>query len=260
MERVAALIQKLVDQHRQGLPAEQLLPTVQLLQLELSAAAAAPATSKSGKVAVVMPAGFAAMPSAYAEASAAPLAVSEPQPRISIAEKDKKYLPADAVVKKEEPKPAAPAEKKPAPVTLAKEHYGVAAHEMDEAPTLMQHAPAKLPATPTRKELHESLAEKKESLNDKLKENKKELSHHLSSGPIKDLRKGVGINDKFLFVNELFRGDEAMYERSIKTINAFHILPEAEYWINRELKVKLGWNDSKDVVQQFYAIVRRRFS
>jgi len=84
--------------------------------------------------------------------------------------------------------------------------------------------------------------------------------HTLKDAPIKDLRKGIGINDRFTFVNELFRGDDAMYERSIKTINGFHILSEAEYWINRELKFKLGWNDSKEVVQHFYQLVRRRFS
>jgi len=31
-----------------------------------------------------------------------------------------------------------------------------------------------------------------------------------------------------------------MYERSIKTINGFRILPEAEYWMERELKSSLG--------------------
>ena len=55
-------------------------------------------------------------------------------------------------------------------------------------------------------------------------------------------------------------GDEAMYERSIKTINSFHILAEAEYWIERELKVKLGWDDGKTTTQHFYQLVKRRFS
>ena len=82
----------------------------------------------------------------------------------------------------------------------------------------------------------------KESLNDRLKEEKIELAHVLKDTPIKDLRKGIGINDRFTFVNELFRGDEAMYERSIKTINAFNILSEAEYWIYRELSFKFAWN------------------
>ena len=124
---------------------------------------------------------------------------------------------------------------------------------MAESPTLTQHYA-------TKKEVHEVIAEKKESLNDRLKQEKTEVVHVLKDTPIKDLRKGIGINDRFTFVNELFRGDDAMYERSIKTINDFHVLSEAEYWINRELKFKLGWNDSKETVQHFYQLVRRRFS
>ncbi|MEI2748392.1 MAG: hypothetical protein V9E88_06515 [Ferruginibacter sp.] len=98
------------------------------------------------------------------------------------------------------------------------------------------------------------------SLNDALRENKTELSETLQESPIKDLRKGIGINDRFLFISELFRGDEAMYERSIKTINGFSIYPEAEYWIRRELKLKLGWDDKNTVVRQFDQLVKRRFS
>ena len=86
------------------------------------------------------------------------------------------------------------------------------------------------------------------------------LMEVLKETPVKDLRKAVGINDRFLFINELFRGDESMYERSIKTINSFNIYPEAEYWINRELKVKLGWNSDSIAVQHFYQLVKRRFS
>ena len=86
------------------------------------------------------------------------------------------------------------------------------------------------------------------SLNDKLKIDKTELAAVLTESAIKDLKKGIGINDRYVFVNELFRGDEAMYERSIKTINSFHILAEAEYWIERELKVKVGWDDGKSAL------------
>jgi hypothetical protein len=51
-----------------------------------------------------------------------------------------------------------------------------------------------------------------------------------------------------------------MYERSIKTINSFRIFPEAEYWIERELKVKLGWDETKESTRHFYQLVKRRFS
>jgi hypothetical protein len=89
---------------------------------------------------------------------------------------------------------------------------------------------------------------------------KKEHAEALAETPLKDLKKGIGVNDKFLFVQELFRNDEVMYERSIKTINSFNIYPEAQYWIERELKIKLGWNDEQDTVQQFYHLVKRRFA
>jgi hypothetical protein len=51
-----------------------------------------------------------------------------------------------------------------------------------------------------------------------------------------------------------------MYERSLKTINSFAIFPEAQYWIQRELKVKLGWNDRSEIVDHFHQLVRRRFA
>jgi hypothetical protein len=98
-----------------------------------------------------------------------------------------------------------------------------------------------------------------ESLNDRLRQGKMELAETLKEAPIRDLRKAIGINDRFLFINDLFRGDEPMYERSIKTINSFNIFAEAEYWISRELKVKLGWDIDDPIVIQFDQLIKRRF-
>src|SRR5688572_12037495 len=110
------------------------------------------------------------------------------------------------------------------------------------------------------KDLNEVMATKEASLNDKLKEEVKEVAHVLNDSPVRDLRRAIGINDRFVFISELFRNDEVMYERSIKTINGFRILPEAQYWIERELKVKLGWDENKESTRHFYQLVKRRFS
>lgn len=111
------------------------------------------------------------------------------------------------------------------------------------------------------KEVHELLpVAEGASLNEKLSTKQNELSDSLQDAPVKDLKKAIGINDRYLYINELFRGDESMYERSIKTINGFAIFPEAEYWIRRELKSKLGWDDKAPTVKQFDQLVRRRFS
>jgi len=111
-----------------------------------------------------------------------------------------------------------------------------------------------------QQELNEAIAVKAQSLNDKLKSGTTEIAHTLKDGPIKDLRKAIGINDRYLFINELFRGDEIMYERSIKTINGFHIYGEAEFWIKRELKLKLGWKEDSEAVRIFDQLIKRRFS
>ena len=124
----------------------------------------------------------------------------------------------------------------------------------DEIPTLPRqeiNAP---------KEINEIVNTENSSRNDNLKTPVIELSNKLAEGPIKDLKKAIGINDRFLYINELFRGDEVMYERSIKTINSFSIWPEAEYWIRRELKTKLGWIDSDATVIQFDQLIKKRFS
>jgi hypothetical protein len=97
-------------------------------------------------------------------------------------------------------------------------------------------------------------------LNDKLKEQTRELAQKFQDVPIKDLRKAIGINDRYLYINELFNGDEAMFERSVKTLNHFSILPEAEFWMQRELRIKLGWKEDNLLVQQFIQLVRRRFA
>ena len=122
---------------------------------------------------------------------------------------------------------------------------------MNEIPTFSQYNVVK--------EVNEAMGQH-ESLNDKLKENRTEVMHAIKDTPIRDLRKAIGINDRFVFINELFRGDEPMYERSIKTINGFNVYTEAEYWMNRELKIKLGWDDTRDTVKHFYQLVKRRFS
>ena len=109
-------------------------------------------------------------------------------------------------------------------------------------------------------EINDAINKQSKTLNDELKEEKTEIANVLQSAPVRDLKKAIGLNDRFLFINELFRGDETMYERSIKTINGFNIYPEAEYWIQRELKVKLGWKEGNNVVAHFHQLVKRRFS
>lgn len=136
-----------------------------------------------------------------------------------------------------------PVPEKPKPATLFDE---IAAH----VPTT--------PATPRESKTQEPVNGL--SLNDRLRQQKVEVAQKLGDMPVHDLRHAIGINDKYQFIQELFRGDSDLYERSIKTINECGSLQEADYWLQREIKIIQGWEDDHHLVQQFYSLLRKRFS
>lgn len=265
MERIQALIDKLYLQRQQNGNPAQLLLTVQLLQSELLKLQQKNGTLGTAKVAVTLPVN---------------MNFSEEMPELSMTETAPVHTePVDVPVIRNTGVPEEVVEEKVESPSYLQREYSLrrptVTEDLPEEP-VSRYAPqprqvlnpafAAAVETPTlsqyqpKKDLNEVIAEKKESLNDRLKQDKTEVAHVLKEAPIKDLRKGIGINDRFTFVRELFRGDEAFYERSIKTINGFHIFSEAEYWINRELKYKIGWDEDRETVKHFYQLVRRRFS
>ncbi|HWB25312.1 MAG TPA: hypothetical protein VG738_07520 [Chitinophagaceae bacterium] len=240
MERTGALIERLLQQYHDNADAGKMLVTIQLLAAELQQQAQA--TAGAGKkVSVVMPAYI----NNVVAGQEMPIPSKPPAP---IPEKEAPVTIAipPAV---EEVRETAPPQKPE--LTIPKQPLQF--DPIKEIPTLTHQQT-------TRAELNEIIGTKGESLNERLRANSVELGAVLQSSPVKDLKKAIGINDRYVFINELFRGDEVMYERSIKTINSFSILAEAEFWIKRELKLKLAWNETSEAVKVFDQLVKRRFS
>lgn len=123
--------------------------------------------------------------------------------------------------------------------------YGI----INEAPTLVQNHPL----------VHDGTTQQQKDLNEHYREDREEWSQTLQSTPIENLNNAIGINDRYLFISELFRGDESMYERSIVTLNKFHDFNQAHAWSERELRLKLGWDIDNPITQQFEQLVKRRF-
>jgi hypothetical protein len=241
MERVETLCNRLQEQISQQASAEDLLITVQMLQAELMHLRSAEEAAPRPAVSIDIPVMF-----DHAEQPAA----EEEEKIVQVLQIDE----ADVEAELEEIKKNAEARNK----ISAQNKPPMLFDPIEDTPTLYHQQPVK---SRQSKEIHETLgSDNQASLNDALRQSKMELSDALQEMPIKDLKKAIGINDRFLFINELFRGDEVMYERSIKTINGFSIYPEAEFWIKRELKLKLGWNDQSPAVQQFDQLIKRRFS
>lgn len=233
MERIEVLISQLKEQFQQQADPAKMLGTVQLLQFELSKLKTDSQQSLgTAKVAVVLP-------------------ISNVT---GVAAGYEKYAPKPAIEKPvQQVKETILVDGGSLSVVQKNSQLDMVFDPMTEIPTLSHQAKE------AGKEVNDA-ATQAESLNDKLKQGKTELVEVLKESPVKDLRKAIGINDRFLFINDLFRGDESMYDRCIKTINSFNIYAEAEYWISRELKTKLGWRNEHPSVQIFDQLVKRRFS
>jgi hypothetical protein len=87
-----------------------------------------------------------------------------------------------------------------------------------------------------------------------------ELQEKLALEPIKDLKAGIGTNDKFQFIASLFGGNEKAFDQAIKTINGFKIYAEAQFWIKSNLREQNKWEDTDEVVKAFDLLVKRRFA
>ncbi|MGN6194643.1 MAG: hypothetical protein ACTHOB_06870 [Ginsengibacter sp.] len=241
MERVPTLLKKLQKQFDENAQAKEMLQTVQLLQAELIQHLDNNPRSSNEKIAVVMPVSF---------------IVDALQTTANINPAEEKVVEVLQVNEKEIEEELEQIKKHAEAVNARSSHTrpSFLFDPLEDVPTLAHQDQA------DKKISNDLSFEYPESLNDRLKESKIELSQSLTSTAIKDLRKAIGVNDRFLFINELFRGDVDMYERSIKTIQNFSIYAEAEFWIRRELKVKIGWLDTDPVVKQFDQLVKRRFA
>lgn len=231
MERIGVLINKLQELHQEKASPDQLMHVLQMLQTEVFLLKQQAGAGNRRKIAVVMPSNIAT------KTIDEEIAMHEDFVKVKVEE----------VKIQEQPDNSLFVENKKEVQPVTQNSFNV----FEEVPTLSHQ--------PKVKELNEVIGKESTSLNDKLFEQKREIGEKFNDEPLKDLKKAIGVNDRYIFITELFRGDEAMYERSLKTINHFTIYPEAEFWIQRELKLKLGWLEDHVLVKQFDQLVRRRF-
>ena len=72
---------------------------------------------------------------------------------------------------------------------------------------------------------------------------------------ITDLRKAIGLNDRFRFKNDLFANNESLLFDTIDVLNGMHSLSEADAYI----KAHFDWKADDATVVYFYEILERKF-
>jgi len=89
-----------------------------------------------------------------------------------------------------------------------------------------------------------------------------DLSQKLSASPLKDLNKALGLNEKFLYINELFGGDVSKFQHSIKILNKGDDFEDARKHMENELIAANEWlknKERKQIAKDFVKLVHRRY-
>jgi hypothetical protein len=81
-----------------------------------------------------------------------------------------------------------------------------------------------------------------------------DISEVLKSRPVNDLTEAIGINDRFLFVREIFNGDQVSYNEAIAKLNKVDSLTDAKAVIMSYT----GEGEESEAVTQLIDLVKRK--
>ena len=73
---------------------------------------------------------------------------------------------------------------------------------------------------------------------------------------ITDIRKAIGLNDKFLMIRDLFGGDATLYEQTITRLNEFDDLDECMIYIVENFR----WNPDSEGAKLLVSLIERKLS
>ncbi len=102
----------------------------------------------------------------------------------------------------------------------------------------------------SRSSVHERLAQIKDD---------KSIGTRMQYKPVTSIKEAIGINEKFLFINELFNGDLNAYNDAVNHLNSCPSIHEAFELLNK-LTIEFQWDGqrSAETIERFADLVQRR--
>ena len=124
----------------------------------------------------------------------------------------------------------------------------------DPEPSAGGHAPERLAAPGTV--LGDVINHDVQTLADTIAPHRDAASELRRQEPVDDLRRAIGINDKFLLIRDLFEGDGAAYERAVGALNACGSLDDCMIYIAEHY----AWNPDSDGARLLMELLERKFA
>ncbi|WP_457128292.1 hypothetical protein [Mucilaginibacter sp. HD30] len=89
--------------------------------------------------------------------------------------------------------------------------------------------------------------------------NKGGLSDQPGGQPVSDLKHAISLNDKLLYIKDLFNGYNLSYSEAIEILNRLGSFEDAERFLTKNYVVKNNWENKADTAAKFYAVLKRRY-
>lgn len=80
-----------------------------------------------------------------------------------------------------------------------------------------------------------------------------------SADKVTDLKSAISLNDKLLFIKDLFNGYSLAYSEAIELLNRFDNFSEADAFLQTNYAMKNGWSQKSQTVEKLYIVLRKRF-
>jgi hypothetical protein len=82
----------------------------------------------------------------------------------------------------------------------------------------------------------------------------------LAIKPINDIKVAITLNDKLLYVKDLFNGYNLAYSEAIEILNRFESFEEASRFLKTNYVTKNNWDSKPETTEKFYALLKRRYA
>lgn len=76
---------------------------------------------------------------------------------------------------------------------------------------------------------------------------------------VKDLKQAINLNDKLLYIKDLFNGYNLAYAEAIEVANKLPNFEAADNFFQKNYAVKNNWADKQATVDKFYQLLNQRF-
>ena len=180
--------------------------------------------------------------------------------------------PEPFLIPHEEEAPEIIADEEPVVAAKIEEHTPVAASQPIEAlkdvklddpiisPPVEHERPLFTPeAIPVKPTPQPTVAKPAPSLNDLLAKTNSQNNEPVKA-PIADLKQAINLNEKLLFIKDLFNGYNLAYSEVIDIINKMSSFEAADSYLQHNYAAKNNWANKQATVDQFYELLNRRFS